>query len=252
MDNNSLVRVIFGLLRDRSKLIVKSGKLYNELIEIDASIEENELKEIISEIKNKENYIEEHLLRLKNNGCDDIYVLNSIKIIELEVLYFNVYQNPSHEYDRYVNEINLKKYPVQHIVFDIINLIRFENINGMPIHNIFGFEVEKIKYYIWRYLSQNKIVTLDKGDIYTDWMVVSDNFNKFYGGQLLILKIGIVIKYIILFYLNIDFKNKYERKVAHYTSVDVGIKLIKNETKMRLSTTEFMNDPSEGEILLIF
>lgn len=40
-----------------------------------------------------------------------------------------------------------------------------------------------------------------------------------------------------------------ERKVAHYTTLDIGTKLAMNSTVVRLNSIDFMNDPTEGEIL---
>lgn len=55
----------------------------------------------------------------------------------------------------------------------------------------------------------------------------------------------------IAFYLRVDITS-YERKFAHYTNVDIGLKFIKKITKLRLVSPDFMNDPSEGKILSKF
>ena len=52
--------------------------------------------------------------------------------------------------------------------------------------------------------------------------------------------------------LTIKFDNEYERKLAHYTNLDVANKIIKNETNLRLNSIEYVNDPSEGKILYEF
>lgn len=49
--------------------------------------------------------------------------------------------------------------------------------------------------------------------------------------------------------LLVDFDSEYERKVAHYTNFSVAQLLGTNKTKFRLNSTDFMNDPSEGNIL---
>ncbi|WPC35103.1 hypothetical protein O4M77_01285 [Acinetobacter sp. YWS30-1] len=49
--------------------------------------------------------------------------------------------------------------------------------------------------------------------------------------------------------LLVDFDSEYERKVAHYTNFTVAQLLGTNRTKFRLNSTDFMNDPSEGNIL---
>lgn len=48
--------------------------------------------------------------------------------------------------------------------------------------------------------------------------------------------------------LNVEFDDKIERKVAHFTDVNVTRLLVNGDTKIRLSSTEFMNDPKEGEL----
>lgn len=52
--------------------------------------------------------------------------------------------------------------------------------------------------------------------------------------------------------LTIKFDNEYERKLAHYTNLDVANKIIKNQTNLRLNSIEYVNDPSEGKILYEF
>ncbi|MFH7409477.1 hypothetical protein L1A46_09290, partial [Acinetobacter variabilis] len=49
--------------------------------------------------------------------------------------------------------------------------------------------------------------------------------------------------------LLVDFDSEHERKVAHYTNFSVAQLLGTNKTKFRLNSTDFMNDPSEGNIL---
>lgn len=52
--------------------------------------------------------------------------------------------------------------------------------------------------------------------------------------------------------LLVDFETNYERKVAHYTNYNVAKLLATNSTSLRLSSTDFMNDPTEGKILFQF
>lgn len=66
------------------------------------------------------------------------------------------------------------------------------------------------------------------------------------------LVIFLLIKIYILHYLNISLNSSYERKVAHYTNIDVAMMLIEKSTKLRLVSPEFMNDPSEGNMLFKF
>jgi len=51
-----------------------------------------------------------------------------------------------------------------------------------------------------------------------------------------------------LYLLNVEFDDEIERKVAHFTDVNVARLLVNGKTQIRLSSTEFMNDPKEGEL----
>ena len=55
----------------------------------------------------------------------------------------------------------------------------------------------------------------------------------------------------ILYLLLVEFDD-FERKVAHYTSLMGFHKIICEGSKLRLSSGELMNDPSEGQLLLKF
>lgn len=52
--------------------------------------------------------------------------------------------------------------------------------------------------------------------------------------------------------LLVNFDDQHERKVAHYTTYTVGKLLATNETSLRLNSTDFMNDPTEGKIFQEF
>ncbi|WP_336180788.1 hypothetical protein, partial [Acinetobacter ursingii] len=52
--------------------------------------------------------------------------------------------------------------------------------------------------------------------------------------------------------LTIKFDNEYERKLAHYTSLDVSNKIINQNAQLRLNSIEYVNDPSEGKIFYDF
>lgn len=71
---------------------------------------------------------------------------------------------------------------------------------------------------------------------------VEDKDHKF----LLLIFSFLVLRFLKI--LNVEFDGKIERKVAHFTDVNVARLLVNGETKIRLSSTEFMNDPKEGEL----
>lgn len=71
---------------------------------------------------------------------------------------------------------------------------------------------------------------------------VEDKDHKF----LLLIFSFLVLRFLKI--LNVKFDGKIERKVAHFTDVNVARLLVNGETKIRLSSTEFMNDPKEGEL----
>ncbi|MCH7384454.1 hypothetical protein MMP71_11395 [Acinetobacter dispersus] len=57
---------------------------------------------------------------------------------------------------------------------------------------------------------------------------------------------------IMLRKLLVSFDNSFERKVAHYTNYSVAKLLVTNGTSLRLNSTDYMNDPTEGKILFQF
>lgn len=67
--------------------------------------------------------------------------------------------------------------------------------------------------------------------------------------ELYILALAQFVVAEMLFFMTVKFNKDYERKVAHYTNVDVSRFLIHKKTKFRLNSTEKMNDPSEGKLL---
>lgn len=50
--------------------------------------------------------------------------------------------------------------------------------------------------------------------------------------------------------LAINFKNKYEKKLAHYTTPSVANMILENDSRLRLNNIYNMNDPTEGDVLL--
>lgn len=67
--------------------------------------------------------------------------------------------------------------------------------------------------------------------------------------DIIVLQVYVMI---MLKRLLVGYQGKYERKVAHYTNYNVAKLLITNTTSLRLNSTDYMNDPTEGKIFLRF
>lgn len=82
-----------------------------------------------------------------------------------------------------------------------------------------------------------------------DYKVKKHNYKK--NETLFLLGIARLLVIIVLKSLNVRF-NTFERKVAHYTRVDVANFIINDDKFFRMNSTEFMNDPTEGALVKEF
>lgn len=112
----------------------------------------------------------------------------------------------------------------------------------------------QIKIIICTMLKKKVFFNKYKDNIKSDIDIIYSLNEKFEENNWQIVQCSILyslIKFYILHYLSIKY-NRYERKVAHYTNIDVAKLLIERKTKLRLVSPEFMNDPSEGNMLFKF
>lgn len=250
MDSYNLVREIFILFRDREKeifiLFRKNEKKEDEFKKKNYPYKNEYILSIEESIKEKYNKLTKHF-------DIDLYTRDSLKIIELGIKDFNC--NYDIDLDDLIikNDIDYNLNPVLYLAYGIFENLSFDKMFRVYGRNKINIDFVKLKYYIWIFLLKSRLFK----DEY-DYIVHDLNCIKISTGKHIcddensFLNITIMIKYMLFYYLNINFKNKYERKVAHYTNIDVGLKLIERQTKLRFSTIEFMNDPSEGKIIFDF
>lgn len=126
----------------------------------------------------------------------------------------------------YYNLVQISKLHVDNGV-DLIIKEKFEEIFNRSIDSK-GFDYfKRFKVSIYDHLSK---INISKDELY-------------------ILSLSQFVVAEMLFLMSVRFHKKFERKVAHYTNIDVSRLLIHKKSKFRLSSTEKMNDPSEGKLL---
>lgn len=108
-----------------------------------------------------------------------------------------------------------------------------ENFNSELFEDIL---LDILDSSIWRLENYTDFEYFEKIDS------IDNNDHKF----LLLIFSFLVLRFLKT--LNVEFDDEIERKVAHFTDVNVARLLINGDTKIRLSSTEFMNDPKEGEL----
>lgn len=184
----------------------------------------------IAESELVENYqLNKTDIELLSNGMNK----NSLKILN-EVLYKRFYKNSN--YDALVIDVDGKNY--------YHNLVQ---ISKLQLDGDVDFDVkEKFEKIYKRSIISNGF------DYFKRYRV---SFYEHLNGvdlskeELYILALAQFVVAEMLFLMTVKFNKLYERKVAHYTNIDVSRLLIHKKTKFRLSSTEKMNDPSEGKLL---
>lgn len=133
------------------------------------------------------------------------------------------------------------------------DLLGFEVLNICAHFNDDYFKIDDFYYFFYQYnfsyfLSNTGEKKLDNKFILSQSKVV-ENYKKFIDMDdnihILVLQTSTMK---MLKNLLINFDEKYERKVAHYTNYQVSKLLVTNQTSLRLASTDYMNDPSEGKI----
>lgn len=218
VSNQDSIKKIFVLMKKRAKILYKKKKINNDVFVIEEKIN-NRLKELVE----------------LNDTC-----IQDLKIIGME----------------------LSRLKSKNIV-DVINPDERKNLlENFPLHYLgillisksgeLGRDYYRIQYYIWLLLTKKDCLLNYYGDIANDIKIAEKLSDKSNIKKIAYLYSVVLIKHLVFHYLNIKFNNDYERKVAHYTSIEVATKLLKKQTKFRLNTLQFVNDPSEGRILFDF
>lgn len=182
----------------------------------------------IAESELVENYqLNKTDIELLSNGMNK----NSLKILN-EVLYKRFYNNSNYDdldiegKNYYYNLVQISKLQLDTEI-DSNTKEKFEKIFKRSIDSR-GFNYfKRFRVALYEHLDEIK-------------------FSK---EELYILALAQFVVAEMLFLMTVKFNKNYERKVAHYTNIDVSRFLIHKKTKFRLSSTEKMNDPSEGKLL---
>ncbi|MGP4769421.1 hypothetical protein ACS125_02565 [Acinetobacter sp. PFS20] len=157
-------------------------------------------------------------------------------------------------------------YIVESTENDILNLVKVvvEDLLDLDILNICThfsesyFKINNFDYGFYNYNFASFLLNdYPVSDDYRGKYFSSDRFKKSYldfinkKEKLYIIDLQMNVM-IMLKKLLVGFDNQYERKVAHYTNYNVAKLLVTNSTSLRLNSTDYMNDPTEGKILLQF
>lgn len=139
-------------------------------------------------------------------------------------------------------------------------------LNDAFIQEEFKSNLFKNLIQLWMYkneLFKNKIFAKKYKDIvekifiadfmgfqyFFEYKITKHNYKK--TETLFLLGITRLLILNVLKSLNVRF-NKFERKVAHYTKVEVADFIINGDKPFRMNSTEFMNDPTEGLLVKDF
>lgn len=212
-------------------------------------------------------HIEEELVifnnKIKNN--DEIYK----KKEKIEIDRFNCqeiksfFENLNFFLKLLYSLVKIYEFKINEIEFDEINkdlsssdnsalinmmyIIKYKHYNGMDYANEFINDFFNIQqFYTLLALSNNSLKLNDyefnNSTNLDEEIIEKDHFD--------LLKIQ---NFVLLILSKLSVKdNKYERKVAHYTNLNVATMLSINKSHLRLNSVDFMNDPTEGKILKEF
>ncbi|MFI8144268.1 hypothetical protein [Acinetobacter sp. ABJ_C5_2] len=236
-----VLTVNYSLYLGRIKTHYPSKALLAKIIENDKKISElslkiNEIMSIASNSVNEEDIIQ---LNIINKLLDRMDCEKRIEHIPFE------------------NKVDIKKYPLYFCCIKALDYALDTVEYNDSYHDEDGNIVSsQIKIIVCNILNKRslfqKYTNVLKDDIDFICEVRDNGGEDLEDFQYEALLIFLLIKIYILNYLNISLNYSYERKVAHYTNIDVAMMLIEKNTKLRLVSPEFMNDPSEGNMLFKF
>lgn len=202
------------------------------------------LKEKIKEINEVDLIVEKEELNKKT------FDYNEVSVFFKNIMLFNnllnslvkIYDENITEDDfDYINQGLIESDSVA--LKNMMEIIRYKNYKNMPYEDNFindFFTIEQ--FYTLLALSNDSL----KFNGYEVSQKDKYDIDKYFN----LLKIQNLV-FLILSKLCV-MRNDQERKVAHYTTVDVGLKLSTNISHVRLNSVDFMNDPTEGKILKDF
>lgn len=125
----------------------------------------------------------------------------------------------------------------------------FKNLLQLWIYKNELFK-EKAFYKKYKDIVENVFIADFMGlQYFFDYKVKKHNYKR--TETLFLLGTARLLVIMVLKSLNVRF-NTFERKVAHYTRVDVANFIINDDKFFRMNSTEFMNDPTEGLLVKEF
>lgn len=214
----------------------------DEYVKIDKEIQI--LKENIKKLNEAGLIVEREKLNKNFFDCKEIYTFfeNILLFTNLLKSLVKIYEENIIEKDfDFINQGLIESDSVA--LKNMMELIRYNKYKNMPyeynfINDFFTLE----QFYTLLALSNNSLKFNGYEISQKDKYDIEKYFN--------LLKIQNLV-FLILSRLCV-MRNDQERKVAHYTTVDVGVKLATNISHVRLNSVDFMNDPTEGKILKDF
>ena len=214
-----------------------------------------EFENIEGEIKLLDEKIElsNHILKKKEEVGKNIFDINEIKIfIDNMVLFSTLLYSLIKIYEENINKKEFEEVNKNLTLSSNIALLNMMKIIGYKYYEDMSYENEFIdhfftiqQFYTLLALSNNSLKLMDYGvnkqnKKHQEDMEKHLNLLKIQNFVLLMLG-GLCVR-----------NNDQERKFAHYTNLDVGVKLATNTSHVRLNSVDFMNDPTEGKILKDF
>jgi hypothetical protein len=251
--NNEYNKFKSDLDEIENKLIVINGykinidnlnkKMENDDLDNDEYLSIDEEIKILKVKCNEIDLVEKEKEIMKNNIFDIKEIVNFTDNLNLfsNLLYslVKVYEENIKEED--FDEINADLMKSESTaLINMMKIIKYKYYEGMEYDNYFinnFFNIQQ--FYTLLALSNNSLKFMEYG---VDQKNIKKHFNLLKLQNLVLLILGgLCVR-----------NNSQERKFAHYTNLDIGIKLATNMSHVRLNSVDFMNDPSEGKILKDF
>lgn len=218
-------------------------KIENDDLDNDEYLSINEEIKILKGKFNEIELIEKEKEKIEKNIFDIKETINFIDNLNLfsNLLYSLVKIYDENIKEEYFDEINADLMNSESVaLINMMEIIKYKHYKNMEYDNYFinnFFNIQQ--FYTLLALSNNSLKFMEYG---VDQKNIKKHFNLLKIQNLVLLILGgLCVR-----------NNDQERKFAHYTNLDVGIKLAMNISHIRLNSVDFMNDPSEGKILKDF
>lgn len=196
----------------------------------------------INDIEKEKEKIEKKIFDINevNNFIDNVNLFSKLLYSLIKIYDENIKED---EFD----EINIDLLKSESTaLINMMKIIKYKYYKNMPYENDFINDFFNIhQFYTLLTLSNNSLKLMNYGEDQQNkqqQIDIKKHFNLLKIQNLVLLILGgLCVR-----------QNDQERKFAHYTNLDVGIKLATNISHVRLNSVDFMNDPTEGKILKDF